>query len=553
MTKLPVADDNGKVIGILGFSTDLTERLTAEEKLTEERNSLRTLINSLPDFIYAKDTQSRFTLSNVLHAKLGGLDSPDEIIGKTDFDFYAKDIASSFFEDEQEIMRTGKPLLQKDEINTNLKGKTVRVLTSKIPLRDVNGKVTGIVGVGHDISSIIRMEKNLGEVNVKLSNALNELKQSQEQIIKNERLRALGQMASGITHDFNNALTPILGYSDLLLNGPGILDDKNATINMLKDIRTAAVDAAQTVRRLSEFYAPAKKTERKPVEVAGLIETTVGMTRPLWKEEMAAKNVSISVTTRLENAGNVFGNESQLREMLTNLIFNAVDAMPKGGTLTISTKHEDTFVVIEVTDTGVGMSDEVQNHCFEPFYTTKHKRGGGLGLSMVHGIVRQHSGKIEVKSSEGKGTTFTIHLPETLVQAEHEKTKPAAPTSPQQLNVLLIDDEAVVRQTIEACLKSDHHNVSTAVDGKQGLELFNRNKYDIVITDRAMPGISGDNVAVEIKKINPGIPVIMLTGFGHIMKDLKQCPAGVDLIVSKPVTRDSLRDSISKAFVHKKH
>ena len=136
---------------------------------------------------------------------------------------------------------------------------------------------------------------------------------------------------------------------------------------------------------------------------------------------------------------------------------------------------------------------------------------------------------------------------------EQEKTRQATPSGAQQLNVLLIDDEEVVRQTIEACLKSDHHSVSSAIDGKHGLELFNKNKFDLVITDRAMPGISGDNVAVEIKKINPNIPVIMLTGFGHIMRDLKQCPAGVDLIVSKPVTRDSLRDSITKAFSHKKH
>ncbi|OGV67273.1 MAG: hypothetical protein A2283_05025 [Lentisphaerae bacterium RIFOXYA12_FULL_48_11] len=553
VTKMPVTGDDGKVIGLLGFSTDLTERIQAEEKLIEERNSLRTLINTLPDFIYVKDTQSRFTLSNTLHTKFLGLNSPEDIIGKTDFDFFPKDIASSFFADEQEIIRTGKPLFQKDEISPSLHGNTVRVLTTKIPLKDITGKIIGIVGVSHDITSIIRMEKNLGEVNTKLSKTLNELKQSQEQIIQSERLRALGQMASGITHDFNNALTPILGYSDLLINGPGILEDKNATLNMLKDIRTAALDAAQTVRRLSEFYAPARKTERKPVDVAKLIESTVGMTRPLWKEEMAAKNVSINMVTRLDSTGNVFGNESQLREMLTNLVFNAVDAMPRGGTLTLKTRTETPFIVIEVTDTGIGMSDEIRSQCFEPFFTTKHKRGGGLGLSMVHGIVRQHSGEIEVKSSEGKGSTFTIRLPETTMPVEQEKTRQATPSGAQQLNVLLIDDEEVVRQTIEACLKSDHHSVSSAIDGKHGLELFNKNKFDLVITDRAMPGISGDNVAVEIKKINPNIPVIMLTGFGHIMRDLKQCPAGVDLIVSKPVTRDSLRDSITKAFSHKKH
>jgi PAS domain S-box-containing protein len=552
VTKLPIRDHAGRVIGLVGFGNDMTERKHAEEKLREERNSLRTLIDTLPDYIYLKDTQSRFLISNIAHAKHMGAGAPEELIGKTDFDFYPKHLAEQFFADEQNIIKTGKPLLQKDETNTTLNGHTARVLSTKLPLRDSSGRIVGIVGTSLEITEKKKMEEELREVNAKLLATLDELKRTQEQVIQSERLRALGQMASGIAHDFNNALTPILGYTDLLLGESGVLDKRDVTLNMLTDIRTAAVDAAQTVRRLSEFYAPAKKTARKPVDLQNLIDSTLALTRPLWKEEMAAKGINIQVGTELGDVRYVSGNESQLREMLTNVIFNAVDAMPKGGTITIRARPEPPFIAIEIIDTGTGMTEEVRRRCFEPFFTTKHKRGGGLGLAMVHGIVRQHEGNIEIQSVEGKGTTVIVRIPESSAPVKHTQTQIIRPVEVKQMRVLLIDDEEIVRQTIEACLKGDNHTVRTATDGNEGINLFRIEKFDAVITDRAMPGMSGDQLAAELKKISPDIPVIMLTGFGHMMKDTHQHPACVDLIVSKPVTRDALRDALAKVTSRRK-
>lgn len=553
ITKMPIKNRKGEIIGIFGFAADVTERRLAETSLQQERNFLRTLIDTIPDYIYMKDTSSRFIMANTTLAQHMGVKTPDELIGKTDFDFYAKDIATSFFADEQELVRTGKPLIQKDEISSTLAENTSRVLTTKVPMKDSRGNIIAIVGAGHDITPETRMERTLVETNTKLGATLDELKHTQYQLIENERMNALGQMASGITHDFNNALTPILGYSDLLLNGPGLLDDKTTTCSMLKDICTAATDAAHTVRRLSEFYAPARKTARKPVNLSTLIDSTLALAKPLLKELSEIKNIDIHVTTKLDEVQNVFGNEPQLREMFTNLILNAIEAMPKGGKLIIRARKENQLVLVDITDTGIGMTEDARKRCFEPFFTTKHKRGGGLGLAMVHGIVRQHEGKIDIHSVDGKGTTFTVRIPEATGHVIEETVKIPRPLEVRKMNVLLIDDEEVVRKAIAACLKSDNHTVHTATDGNQGIELFRREQFDIVITDRAMPGMSGDHVASEIKKINPNIPVIMLTGFGHIMKDLQQHPAGVDLIVSKPVTRESLRDSLVKAISHKKH
>ncbi len=550
ITKLPIRDKEGKTIGIIGIGNDMTERKRAEDRLIEERNSLRTLIDTLPDYIYVKDTGSRFILSNIAHAHHMGANSPDELIGKTDFDFYPEELAKQFYRDEQEIIKNKKPLIQKEEINTTLKGHFCRVLSSKIPLHDSQGNVIGIVGTSLEITQKKRMEEELQSVNERLTATLDELKRTQEQVIQSERLRALGQMASGIAHDFNNALTPILGYSDLLLSSPEVMDDKPTATGMLTDIRTAAADAAQTVRRLSEFYAPARKIERKVIDVHNLVESTLALTRPLWKEEMEAKGINIHVVMELNSVQHISGNESQLREMLTNLIFNAVDAMPKGGTLTVRTRQDTPFTAIEIRDTGTGMTEEVRRRCFEPFFTTKRKRGGGLGLSMVHGIVRQHDGNIQIQSDEGHGTTFIVRIPESSASTRRSQPQPVQQTEVPPLKILLIDDEELVRQTVDACLKGDKHTVCTVTDGKLGIEMFSKDNFDVVITDRAMPGLSGDQVAAEIKKINSKVPVIMLTGFGHIMKDTHQHPGGVDFIISKPVTRDALREVLSKAVVH---
>jgi len=549
VTKIPIRSNSGEIVGFLEFGVDNTERRIAERKLLEERNSLRTLIDALPDYIYVKDVKSRFLVANKTLAQHMGLKSADDLIGKTDFDFYAKDIAASFFADEQKIVSTGRSIILKDEINSSAHGHTARVLTTKIPLKDSTGTVTAIVGVGHDISTLSSMERDLGKVNAELVKTLDELKRTQEQIIKNERLRALGQMASGIAHDFNNALMPIVGYADLLLNNQDILANTTQTREIIQIILTASQDAAQTVRRLREFYNPRKLTEYSKVKFAELVESTVSITRPMWKEQAAAKGVDINVVMDIDKSGFLHANESQMREILTNLIFNSVDALPKGGTITIRAQRGEGCAVLEVIDNGKGMTKEEKDRCFEPFFTTKKQRGSGLGLSIVHGIVRRHEGVITITSEQGRGTTVRIQVPDRDVSRAGPELQPPTETlTLRPMTILVVDDEDTVRMAIEACLRSDNHKVFTVLSGVEALELFRKEKIELVITDRAMPGMSGDMVATNIREINPHVPIIMLTGFGDMMIDGHQHPVGVDLIVSKPVTRQNLREAIYKVF-----
>ena len=238
-----------------------------------------------------------------------------------------------------------------------------------------------------------------------------QLEQTQQQVIQQEHLSALGQMASGIAHDFNNALSPILGFSELLLTRPEYLDDKPKATHYLQTVNTAAKDAAHVVRHPREFYRHRKQGEIfHPVNLNRLVKEVISLTQPKWKDQAQLNGISIKVETELQSLPRLTGNAAELREVLTNLIFNAVDAMPSDGTITLRTRFDDQHVHLEVSDTGVGMTNEVPQRCLEPFFTTKGGKGTGLGLSMMFGIIQRHKEEIDIQSEVERGTTLHIRL-----------------------------------------------------------------------------------------------------------------------------------------------
>jgi ligand-binding sensor domain-containing protein/signal transduction histidine kinase/CheY-like chemotaxis protein len=394
-----------------------------------------------------------------------------------------------------------------------------------------------------------RAEAALRENHRYLEEALHQLGMAQQQIIEQERLRALGQMASGIAHDFNNTLLPILGYTDLMLQYPKNLDDKAKIIRNLNLISIAAKDAAKTVSRLREFYRANSKNETfLRVDLNQLIEKALLLTQPRWKDQAQAKGVTINVETRVQDELFVPCDESDLRETLINLIFNAVDAMPEGGTLTIRAFAEERNVVIEVSDTGVGMNEEVRWRCLEPFFSTKGERGTGLGLPMVYGTIQRHKGTIEIDTEPDQGTTIRLRLPIWVENATKEISAQETKTQTISLRVLIVDDEPQIRNVLAECLTGDGHKVETASHGREGLDKFLSGDFDLIMTDMAMPELSGDKMAKAIKQANPNVPIILLTGFGDIMKDADERPEGVDMILTKPVSVADLRRAIVKAM-----
>jgi signal transduction histidine kinase/CheY-like chemotaxis protein len=402
-----------------------------------------------------------------------------------------------------------------------------------------------VAGSVENLTRRKQAETDLRKTNRELEKALSELKATQQQVIQQERLTAIGQMASGIAHDFNNTLTPILGFTELLLENETLLGDKIEARRCLEMLRTSAKDAAKVVSRLREFYRPANTDEEFPiVDLAKIVQQAVSLTEPKWRSQTQARGLTIDVTVEMKASPFVAGEESALREVLTNLIFNAVDAMPEGGHIALETAIEGSNAVIQVRDTGTGMSESVRQRCLEPFFSTKGELGTGLGLSMVYGIVERHRGKLEIQSTAGQGTTFIIRLPLAENSTASVPENPAETTPGSSLKVLVVDDEPRVLEVVASYLRYDGHTVATAASGREALEKFRRNHFDLVVLDRVMPEMSGDQTARFIKQLNQNIPVLMLTGFGALIEVTGSQPQAVDVVLSKPVTIDALRRTI---------
>src|SRR5581483_2913266 len=415
--------------------------------------------------------------------------------------------------------------------------------------RELSKPVDKIVaGSVENLTRRKKAERDLVQTNRELEKALADLKATQQQVIQQERLSAIGQMASGIAHDFNNTLMPILGFSDLLLKNDAMLSDKVEARKCLELLRTSAQDAADVVHRLREFYRPAASNEEFPiVDLAKIVRQAVALTEPKWRHQAQANGVTIDVVANIADFPIVAGEESALREVLTNLIFNAVDAMPDGGEIALEISVENKRAVIKVRDSGTGMTEAVRQRCLEPFFSTKGERGTGLGLSMVYGIIERHRGELDIQSTPGQGTTFIIRLPlaaEAPISEAVAKSDERSTSS--SLSVLVVDDEPRIREVVSTYLRCDGHQVSTAASGREALEKFRRRPFDLVVLDRAMPEMSGEQTARFMKQHNADIPVIMLTGFGAMIEATGAQPDDVDVVLNKPITADGLRRTIDK-------
>jgi signal transduction histidine kinase/ActR/RegA family two-component response regulator len=394
-----------------------------------------------------------------------------------------------------------------------------------------------------------------------LQKAYEELRQTQQVVVQQERLRALGQMASGVAHDVNNALSPVVAYADILLLTVPDLPKESRT--HLRTIKQAGEDIAKIVARMREFYRRRSDSEPLvPVDINQIVHEVTELTRPRWRDISQREGIQIQVIHELEPCLTLpSGDPSEFREALTNLVFNAVDALPKGGTITLATRTltapgsngdgvAPPRIQVEVKDTGTGMDEATRQHCLEPFYSTKTLNGGtGLGLAMVYGMVQRHEGAIEIDSSPGHGTCIRLTFP------IKENTSSAAPVAPlpskpaRSLRILCIDDEELIRQLLTDSLTHYSHQVVTATNGEQGLELFRaaaleRKPFEVVITDLGMPRMDGHKLARAIKAGSPRTPVIMMTGWGAMMKEDGKTVPDVDAVVGKPPHIDELNNLI---------
>jgi signal transduction histidine kinase/CheY-like chemotaxis protein len=409
------------------------------------------------------------------------------------------------------------------------------------------------------LSEHVALAAHQAQVYTALEQAYQDLRQTQQTVMQQERLRALGQMASGIAHDINNAVSPVALYTESLLETEPNLSPR--TREYLETTQRAIDDVAHTVARMREFYRQQEpQLDLVTVDLSRLAQQVLDLTRVRWNDMPQQRGKMIHVKTELSpQLPPIAGSESEIREALINLVFNAVDAMPDGGTLTVRTKAGKSSrqpggppeVHLEVADTGIGMDDATRRRCLEPFFTTKGERGTGLGLAMVYGIAQRHNAEIEIESTTGKGTTVRLDFPVNLAEQANGDEPEVVAHTPARLRILVVDDDPLLTKSLRDTLEADGHEVVTASGGQEGIDTFTASaksaeKFAAVITDLGMPYVDGRKVAKAIKTAAPAQPVIMLTGWGQRLIAEGDIPPHVDRVLNKPPKLRELRSALTE-------
>jgi signal transduction histidine kinase/ActR/RegA family two-component response regulator len=418
------------------------------------------------------------------------------------------------------------------------------------------------------LSEHVALAAHQAQLHGNLKQAYDDLRQSQHTVMQQERLRALGQMASGVAHDINNAISPIALYTESLLEQEQNISERGR--KYLITIQRAIEDVAQTVLRMREFHRPHEpQLVLSHIQLNQLVQQVLDLTRVRWRDEPQQHGFVISVQTDLSlDLPSIKGADNEIRDALTNLVFNAVDAMPAGGTLTLRTlvvlrdqndrnyDSEDSIGVarLEVSDTGIGMDADTKRRCLEPFFTTKGERGTGLGLAMIYGMAQRHDAEMTIESEPGRGTTIRLDFPIPAVPKNPTVRVAALQLPAQPLRLLLVDDDPLLIESLCNTLEADGHTIVAADGGQAGIDTFvaslARNEpFAAVITDLGMPYVDGRRVAAAIKASSPATPVIMLTGWGQRLLDDNEVPQDVDRVLNKPPKLTELRRVLAELLV----
>ena len=500
----PVLDENNNAVGVVCTARDLSDLRKVQAVAREHQSLLNNILESARESIYAVDLEGRFKWCN--SATLRGL-------GYQRSGFIGRSMLDMVYEGDRELVQ--------EKLDAALSGSSqtyeMRYFAHDGRLRYarvdaspliVEGHTTGVLGIARDIT---------------------EQKEERERAARADKLRALGQLASGVAHDFNNSLAAILGRAQLLRRQV----EEPALVRNLDIIQTAAEDAAATVRRIQTFARKSPVKEFELVDVASLLNDAIEITRTRWQNEARIRGLEYEVKLEAEKEQSTYGSASELREVFVNLIVNAVDAMPKGGKLAITCRRFDSRLKLTFSDNGMGMPDDVRQKIFEPFFSTKGVHGTGLGLSVSYSIIERHAGSMSVVSEPGKGTCFLIDLPAAVAEAAIEEVEIVKVNVPV-LRILVVDDELPVRETLAEMLTAVHHYVELAGSGQEALQKMRQGVFDFVFTDLAMPEMDGWETARLIREGWPEVKIVLVTGYGPNTTPPTGEERLVDAIIGKP-------------------
>ena len=521
--RLPVtsSDELGELAG--SFNDMAGALATSRDHLAESGRRYRDLFDHAQDVVYTTDLEGRLTSVNEAGLRLLGY-APAELLGRNVYDLLApEDVERVRNEDLRWPPPGARPAQEAQIVHKDGTRTTLEIATRWMV---EGGRPVGVHGIGRDISERRARERAA--------------QRFREQVHESEKLRALGEMAAGVAHNFNNLLGGVIGYAQLMESRPRTPEEFQ---RFARKIVESAEQCAAVVKRIQTFGRPIDTQRRESVDLRRVVRETMDLTQPKWKAGPEREGRTVRVELDLAEVPPISSTGAAWEEILSNLVFNAVDAMPAGGTLTIATSCEGDEGVLSVSDTGIGMDAETQRRIFEPFFTTKGPElGTGLGLSTVWGLVQSQSGRIEVRSTPGRGTAFTIRVPlarAPSVPADERRSEASA-----ALRILVIDDEPATRDVLPQMLSG--HTVETAVGGTEGLERFRERPHDLVISDWSMPGLSGLEVAAEVKRRSATTVVVLMTGW-----EVRGTPAAtdphVDLLLAKPIVMRELDRIVAEA------
>ena len=486
--------------------------------IAEGKRQWEQTFDAISDGIFVANTEFTVTRANRAFAAMFEK-HPRDIIGKKCFDILWGDTTPwsqcPILTWQQKRGDSPSPPSREGVI----RGKMVQV--NHHPITDSKGNLSSIVHIVKDVT---------------------EQKKMQELMIRSERLGALGEMASGVAHDFNNILTSIISWTELML----LASPPPRLRECAMSVYQAALDGIETVKRIQEYSRIRRNTEFVNIDLNKIVQQALEFARPRWREQTEKAGIAINISTEYADIPPARGNASDLRQVFLNILLNAMDAVADGGDIKIHTGQCGARVFASISDSGVGIPDEIQGKIFDPFFTTKDLAGTGLGLSVAYAIISRHNGEIIVESTPGQGSTFTVYLPvATIIE---DVPQPEILSSGQQARILLIDDDEHILNSIGAMLQSEGHTVVKCSEGKRGIRLFSHSVHDVVITDLGMPGMNGWDVAAKVKEISADTPVLLLTGWGAEIDTDRLAELGVDGLIQKPCTLLTLRQSIDKAL-----
>ena len=557
---------------VLASVRDITERKRTEAALQESERRFRSLVETTSDWVWETDRYGVYTYSSPKATELLGWD-PEDLIGKKPFDHMRKDEADRVAALCRDIAISRKSFSGLQNVVQHKDGHEVVLETSGVPVFDANGAFTGYRGIDRDVTERrraaeelrraydeleLRVEERTAELRKayeSLERAMKEREQAEEQVRQSQKMKAIGTLAGGIAHDFNNILAGIIGFAEMVQDE---MPHDSREYYRLGMVLKGAYRGRDLVKQILTF---SRKTdhEQAPLSLGKIVEEGLRMLRPLLPATIEMRlNAPPADDT-------ILGDPAQIHQVLMNLCTNGAQAMGKRGMLEISISGDrlrrgdhklpagmkpGDYVTLSVSDTGSGMKPEVLERIFDPFFTTKTKgEGTGLGLSVVHGIVKSHGGFIKVQSEPGKGSEFSIYLPKVEKKEGFVAGEESAARGGREC-VLFVDDENILVELNSERLTQLGYRVTATTSVLEAQEIFKRDpqRFDLIITDYTMPDMTGVDLAKKLLKVRGDIPIILCTGYNDDVSPEKARKAGITGFLMKPQSKSELDLAIRRVM-----